>query len=198
MRGYKIVVDTQKEAKNFTGNRLNCTHCHFAGGITTGGKGGGISLAGVAAKYPLFDKRSESVIDLAERINMCFERSLNGKSLPLDSDEMLALVSYLHWISRNFPIASRAPWLGVKIFESKHKSDPERGKILYNLNCAVCHKGNGEGEGSIPPLWGPESFNDGAGMNKEKVFAAFIYPNMPYWNPVLTEEESFGYSQLCH
>lgn len=190
MRGYKIIVDTQHEAKAFIGNRLNCTNCHFAGGITTGGRGGGISLAGVAAKYPLFDKRSESVIDLAERINMCFERSMNGKSLPLDSDEMLAVVSYLHWISRNFPIAEKAPWLGVKILTNTHKADPERGKILYNLQCAICHKEHGEGEGAIPPLWGPDSFNDGAGMNKEKVFASFIYPNMPYWNPCLTEEEA--------
>lgn len=190
LKGYNIIVNTQQEVKGYVGNRLNCTNCHFAGGITTGGRGGSISLAGVAAKYPVYNKRSEGMIDLAERINMCFERSLNGKSLPLDSDEMLALITYLHWISRNFPTYAKVPWLGLKQIKSTHTGDPEKGKSIYAIKCALCHKSDGHGEGAIPPLWGPESFNDGAGMSVDKVMANFVYWNMPYMNADLTEEEA--------
>lgn len=190
IKGYKIFIDTQKEAPEYVGARINCTNCHFSGGITTGGKGGGISLAGVAAKYPLLEKRSGTVIDLAQRINMCFRRSLNGKALPHESEEMIALLTYFHWISRDFPLLEKAPWLSMKYIDSKYTPDPKRGERLYNIECALCHQEHGEGEGVIPPLWGPTAFNDGAGMNKPKVFATFILYNMPYQSPFLTEEEA--------
>ena len=191
MKGYRIVIDTQKEAKPYTVARMNCTNCHFSGGITTGGKGGGISLAGVAAKYPLMDKRSGKVIDLPQRINMCFRRSMNGKPLPYDSPEMIALITYFHWISRDFPLVEKAPWLSMQYLdESKFKPDLERGQMLYNIQCALCHGQDGAGEGIIPPLWGPTSFNDGAGMNKLKVMATFVLYNMPYQSPYLTPEEA--------
>lgn len=191
MKGYRIVVDTQNEASKYIAARMNCTNCHFSAGITTGGKGGGISLAGVAAKYPLMDKRSGQVIDLPQRINMCFRRSMNGKPLPYDSDEMISLITYFHWISRNFPLVEKAPWLSMKYLdESKFKPDLERGQMLYNIQCALCHMQTGEGQGIIPPLWGPTSFNDGAGMNNLRVFATFILHNMPYQSPYLSEEEA--------
>ena len=31
----------------------------------------------------------------------------------------------------------------------------------------------------MPPLWGPQSFNDGAGMSRPGVAAAFIRTKMP-------------------
>jgi len=149
-------------------------------------------FAGVAAKYPLNDKRSGQVIDLAQRINMCFKRSLNGKPLPHESEEMMALLTYFHWISRDFPLVEKAPWLSMKYLDpSKHKPDAEKGQMLYNIQCALCHQQHGEGEGIVPPLWGPTAFNDGAGMNNLKVFATFILYNMPYQSPYLTEEEAW-------
>ena len=88
------MIDTQKNAKSFAGDQLNCTNCHFAGGNTTGGAQGGISLVGVATKYPSFSHTAHKVIDLPERINRCFENSMHGRPLPLDSERMLALVTY--------------------------------------------------------------------------------------------------------
>ena len=72
MNGFEAMVDTKKVAPDYVGNELSCTHCHFAGGNTTGGAQGGLSLAGVATKYPTFDQRLGKVIDLSERINNCF------------------------------------------------------------------------------------------------------------------------------
>ena len=41
-------------------------------------------------------------------------------------------------------------------------------------------------EKTIPPLWGSNSFNDGAGMNTLEMLAPFIYLNMPYQQANLT------------
>jgi thiosulfate dehydrogenase len=81
-------------------------------------------------------------------------------------------------------------------------ADPARGGEVYRANCAVCHGANGQGvrnaDGggySYPPLWGPDSFNTGAGMHRIITAANFIRANMPYGvtheSPLLTEEQAF-------
>lgn len=190
--GYQVMIDTQTHAKEYAGDKLNCTNCHFAGGDTTGGAGGGISLAGVAAKYPTYEERFKKVIDLPARINSCFERSMNGKPLPLDSELMLALVTYLHWISKDMPIYAEIPWLGLKPLKTTHVGNPTQGEKTYKLYCALCHRDDGQGGKNNPPLWGPGSFNKEAGMAHAPALASFIFWNMPYQatTPVLTEDEA--------
>lgn len=192
--GYNILLNTPKYASAYVTSQMSCTNCHFAGGNNTGGNNTGISLAGVAATYPKYNRRSETVIELNQRINDCFERSLNGKPLPLNSLEMNAIVTYLHWISKGMPIYSEISWLGLPELEKTHIPNPENGKKVYETYCAMCHGKNGEGEQQhqIPPLWGENSFNDGAGMNVEETLASFIYYNMPYLNaPLLSTEETW-------
>lgn len=190
--GYNVILDTQTHAKEYCGNELNCTNCHFAGGNTTGGAQGGISLAGVGTRYPMYDTRLQRIIDLEQRINNCFTRSMNGKPVPHDSELMLAMVTYLQWISKNLPIYKPVPWLGLRPLQIRKKGDPEQGKRLYHVYCALCHKDTGEGDSDVPPVWGDRSFNDAAGMNKEPTLASFIYWNMPYMDltPVLSEEQA--------
>jgi thiosulfate dehydrogenase len=47
----------------------------------------------------------------------------------------------------------------------------------------------------MPPLWGPDSFNDGAGMHRLIASASFIRANMPfgtrYTAPVLSVEDAW-------
>ena len=191
MDGYKLIIDTQTHAKPYVGNALNCTHCHFAGGNTTGGKNGSVSLAGIAAAYPSYQDRFKKVISLSERINSCFIRSLNGSALPYNSDEMIAIETYLHWISRNFPIYMPIPWQGLQMISSTLKPDPVKGKVIYENTCALCHAADGHGGTDIPAVFGRGSFNDAASMADINTLAAFIYANMPYEDPALTPEESF-------
>ncbi len=190
--GYHLILNTPKYASQYVGDRLSCTNCHFAGGNTTGGKGGSVSLAGIAAVYPTYNSRKGIVEDLPMRINSCFERSMNGKPLPPDSPEMVAIVTYLHWISKDMPIYQKISWRGLPDLKTTHKPDPEQGKHVYEVYCAMCHGTDGLGEidNHIPPLWGPHSFNDGAGMNIESVLAAFIYNNMPYPDAGLSAEQA--------
>lgn len=65
--GGGILTDTQKLLAGTVGNKLNCSNCHFEGGITQGGKNGGISLVGVGAKYPAFTSRHNGPTDLSLR-----------------------------------------------------------------------------------------------------------------------------------
>ena len=190
MLGYDILMNTQKYASKHVGNKLNCKSCHFGGGMTAGGKNGGLSLVGVGATYPKFRKRQGYAVDLIARTNDCFERSMNGNPLPADSKEMIAIVTYYQWISKGLPIYAQIPWLGLESLKSDHKPDPTNGGQILVFKCSVCHGKEAQGTEIAPPLWGPESFNDGAGMYKLETFAAFCHANMPFSNPDLTVEQA--------
>lgn len=190
MLGYNIMTDTRKYAAGYIGNRLDCDDCHFKGGITEGGKNGGLSLVGVATKYPEYRKQANGISDLISRTNSCFEKSMNGKPLPSDSKEMIALVTYYQWISKGLPIYEDIPWLGIKLIKIAHTPEPGNGKQIFSRQCAVCHGIDGEGTLRAPPLWGSASFNDGAGMHKSENLASFAFYNMPKTNPYLTAEQA--------
>ena len=64
----------------------------------------------------------------------------------------------------------------------------------------MCHGSDGSGllatanpiHGYVfPPLWGPDSFNDGAGMHRVLTAARFIKARMPLGRPDLTDDEAF-------
>ena len=186
MLGYNILMDTQKYAPQFVGSKMNCRNCHFEAGRTKNG----VSLVGVGAAYPRYRERHRYSVNLVMRTNDCFERSMNGRPLPPDSKEMNAIVTYLHWISRGLPIYADIPWLGLKPFESTHQPNPTKGKGMYAQKCAPCHGDNGQGTPIAPPLWGKDSFNDGASMAQLTVMASFTRKFMPQGNPDLTEEEA--------
>lgn len=198
LKGYQIMLHTHKELPEYAVDSLNCTNCHFSGGISTGGVDGGISLVGVAAKYPTYNKARARVEDLPQRINNCFVYSMNGKPLPLDHPAMLALVTYLHWISANFPIYAPIPWLSTPPLKTKHHPDAAHGKVVYETHCAPCHGQQGEGSNdsplhpgtAVPPVWGQHSFNASAGMNQLPILSSFIFHNMPYEEPHLSAEDA--------
>jgi cytochrome c len=112
--GASILADPQKHVGTYVGNTLKCGNCHFDGGISEGGKNGGLSLVGVAATYPKYRERQQAAVDIITRTNDCFERSMNGKPLPPDGPEMTAILTYYQWIAKGLPIYGEFPWLGLK------------------------------------------------------------------------------------
>lgn len=190
--GFNAVILTSTYAQDYVGGNLNCTSCHFSGGNTIGGPQAGISLAGSATQFPAYHPRTKKVITLQDRINECFTKSMNGKPLPLDSELMLAIVTYLHWISKDLPMYGNIPWLRLPPLKTTHLPNPHEGRRVYEKYCAICHRTDGSGGDHAPALWGMDSFNDAAGMNKISIFASFVYWNMPYNDntPVLSEEEA--------
>ncbi len=188
--GYNIMTQTPKYAGRYVKANMSCAGCHFYGGITEGGKNGGISLVGVATKYPRWKQRAKADVDILARTNSCFERSMNGAPLPLGSDEMNALVVYYQWISKGLPVYGDISWLGLPSLGIDRRPDPSAGGPVYR-KCVACHGDQGQGTPTAPPLWGPEAFNSGAGMSKIPTFAAFAHLNMPRANPDLTKEQAF-------
>lgn len=188
--GYHIMLDTRQHTPLYSGNSIDCNCCHFNAGNTLGGKNRGISLVGVTAVYPRFSKRDNSEISLSERINNCYMRSLNGKPLPKNSLEMEAILAYLEWISQEVLTSTKFPWLGLDPITSDHVPDIIAGEKVYEACCTLCHGTHGEGRIGTPPLWGDNSFNDGAGMNKLELLSSFVLQNMPHGQPYLTPDQA--------
>ena len=184
----------------FSGSTLNCTSCHMDNGT----KQFGLPWMGVSQMYPQYRGREDEVQGLEKRINGCFERSLNGKEMPVDSREMKAMVAYVNWLSKDMP--KKAYGLGTPTYEGPNrKADVKTGALVYNRFCMSCHGEKGDGYQSMsagssgnrvaPALWGADSYNNGAGMNRLLTTAAFVHSNMPLgtvWNhPAITNEDAY-------
>ncbi|GIW54893.1 MAG: hypothetical protein KatS3mg082_1297 [Nitrospiraceae bacterium] len=186
--GYRVVVNTQEYAKAYVGNALNCTNCHLDAGLNPNAA----SFVGLAAVYPEYRARQGRVLTLAERINECFERSLNGKALPAESSRLQAVVAYIEWLSQGVPRGATLPWRGLPRLAVGRKADREHGRQVFAARCAMCHGSDGQGTMLAPPLWGPRSYNIGAGMARVGVAAGFIKANMPRgWGWSLSDEEAY-------
>ncbi|BCJ88269.1 c-type cytochrome [Effusibacillus dendaii] len=175
--GYKLMNETNTALKEYVGNQMACSSCHG-----TGGTDSTASLVGVTAVYPKYISRAGKVLTIEDRINGCFQRSMNGKPLPYDSDQMRAMVAYLSYISQGVPTGVKErPWAPEINMKNPPKANAADGEKLYKQACAACHGANGEGTGPLsgPPLWGKDSFNIGAGMGRQWKAAAFIQRNMP-------------------
>ena len=132
--GYQIVVNTQKYARPYVGNRLNCTNCHLDGGLNPNAA----SFVGLAAVYPEYRARNARVNTLADRVNECFERSLNGRALPPDSSKLQAVVAYITWLSRGVPSGATLPWRGLQRIDSRRPLDPgQRGESVCEQMCLL-------------------------------------------------------------
>ena len=71
------------------GNRLACGNCH----LDAGTKQDAIGYVGIMHRFPQFNARAGRVITIEDRINGCFERSLAGRRLNNDSQEIRAMVA---------------------------------------------------------------------------------------------------------
>lgn len=179
-------------------NGLNCQNCHNEAGT----KPYGLNFSAVASTYPQVRNRSGTLVSIAERINGCFDRSMNGQSLNTASKEMKAMIAYIKWVGSEVPEGVRpANARLIKLKYLDRADDPQKGKIVY-ATCQVCHGKDGQGrlndEGTeyiFPPLWGKHSYNDGAGLYRLGSFASFVKSNMPfgttYKHPVLTDEQAW-------
>ena len=180
--GMRLLNETSRLLPENVGNGLNCNSCHMA----QGKRPLGAPYINTAGDYPRFMPRAQAVLDLTERINGCFRRSMDGRPLADDSKEMAAMKGYIHWLSKDLEPGQRVEIDNMEYFDvAQYSPNSTRGKILYAQHCAACHGDNGEGmkdqfgDYIFPPLWGDESFNIGAGMARLSRAASFIKHNMP-------------------
>jgi thiosulfate dehydrogenase len=186
----------------YSGNNLSCQSCHLQGGTQRFA----IPMTGVYGLFPQYIGRENEVRTLEERIEGCMQRSMNGRDLPQGGKEMKALVTYIQFLSTGVPVGKALEGRGSPALPLLARAaDPKHGSAVYNANCAACHQPDGQGKRNgapgdakgymFPPLWGPDSFNDGAGMHRLIASASFIRANMPFGThydaPVLSVEDAW-------
>jgi thiosulfate dehydrogenase len=181
VRGMRLNAETKALLPDHVGADLNCASCHLNAGTVADAT----PYVGVSVLFPSYSARSGSVITLAQRINGCFQRSMNGKPLATDSPEMQAMIAYFEWMKGEAKPQAHAPGSGMGEIDTSLKPDRANGRKVYAAQCAVCHGADGEGSKDaagrtvFPPLWGDRSFNVGAGMARTETAAAFVKHNMP-------------------
>lgn len=187
--GKDLIVNTSyyfgpKGILGYKSNGLNCQNCH----LDAGTKSYGNNFALVASGYPKFKERSASMETVVKKVEDCFDRSLNGKSIDSNSREMKAFIAYLQWIGKN--VKKGAPPVGTGIEELPllaRAADTAKGRMVYLAKCQTCHGVNGSGllnaqatGYTYPPLWGEHSYNIGASIYRISKFAGFVKNNMPF------------------
>jgi thiosulfate dehydrogenase len=204
--GRDLIVNTPRHigknatnpAMRYAGNDLACQNCHLNAGLQPFAA----PFVSTFATFPMMV--DDQVLTLTDRINGCMRRSLNGKDLPSESQEMEAIIAYFKFVGKGSPQGVRVPGMGLKpIANPELPPDARRGEAVYAKLCVTCHREDGQGAPkpspgvgySIPPLWGETSFNAGAGMAKTAYAASYIHDNMPmgvnYLAPQLTVQQAW-------
>lgn len=200
-----IGPDAPDPAMRFAGNDLDCQSCHLQAGTQRFG----LPLAGVWGVFPQYIGREDEVRTLEERVNGCMERSMNGRALPVEGPEMKAILTYIRYTSGAERVGESLHGRGSPPLPLMDRAaDPERGRQIYAENCAACHGADGMGQRldaaeaaeagrryRFPPLWGPDSYNDGAGMARTITATRFVHANMPlgttFEAPAIGAEDAF-------
>jgi thiosulfate dehydrogenase len=203
-RGYRIFTNTPAEAGGFVPGRMACSNCH----LNAGQRERALPLVNVAGMFPEYNKRAGRLISLNDRIVDCFLRSENATSrlespgegrlanadvLPTPtSNDVLAVSAYLAWLAQGAEVGKNPAWRGQNTIPANalvpvDKLDPQQGEAVFNDRCTTCHGTDGQGVAvgnkRPGPLWGPDSWNDGAGAARIYTLAGIIRHTMPYLDP---------------
>jgi thiosulfate dehydrogenase len=212
--GYRLFTNTPAEAERFVPGAVSCNNCHLNGGQ----RERAMPLVAISGVFPEYNRRAGRLISLNDRIVDCFLRSENAtgrlerdaagnpvgasaEALPgPTSREVLAIAAYLNWISRGNEIGKSPAWRGQNTIPQAalvpvDKLDPQKGEAIYKERCVSCHGPEGQGvfvgDKRPGPLWGPDSWNDGAGASRVYTLAGIIRYTMPYLDPGnMTDEDA--------
>src|SRR5271156_451366 len=159
--GRSLITQTPKYAGQYITAGMSCAACHINGGTQPHGG----SFLGVYAKFPEWSERAKRFITLADRLDECFLYSMNGRPPPPYSREIVAMTAYIAWLSRGAAVGEGFPNQGFVTVRAPQSPSKENGAKIYAAQCTACHgaAGGGNAAANFPPLWGPESVNDGAG-----------------------------------
>ena len=99
-RGREIFIDTPRAAPAFVGNSLRCVSCHLDAGRLADSS----PMWAAFVSYPAYRSKNKSVNTFQQRLQGCFEYSMNGRAPPLGAPELVALESYAYWLASGAPI----------------------------------------------------------------------------------------------
>ena len=179
-RGRALVNAFRDSLPQHSGNRLRCTSCH----LDDGTRATAMSWLSSATRYPRYRARRGSEETLAQRVNECVARSLAGRMLPEDGQDMRDILALLDSLGGSPRPAGpdTVRLVGVR----------SAGGTVFMTQCARCHGQTGAGLSRLAPaVWGSRSYSIGAGLARQTVLATFLRENMPYDKGVrLTEQEA--------
>ena len=189
--GEKIFTRTQNYDRSLRSNALACSNCHLDAGRQTGA----LSLVGAAKRYPMPGADGRS-FTLEDRIARCFTHSLSGTAPDPASPEAKALVAYLTSISAG-PAASPPARARFNTVDPVNivpiaQLNAARGRMKYDRYCSGCHGLDGQGYRErrtplpydyVPPVWGPRSYDNAAGLARVYTLAGFVRHAMPWDEP---------------
>ncbi|MGO4382423.1 sulfur oxidation c-type cytochrome SoxA [Pseudoduganella sp. RAF53_2] len=99
------------------------------------------SMRDVATHFPRFSKGAGKVITLSDQINICRQGALKAPPFKAESEDLLALESYIAMQSRGMPMNPPD--------DAETRASATRGQKLFttrmgqiNLSCAQCHDDN--------------------------------------------------------
>ncbi len=200
--GFRLFTDTPRQAPHFVGGKVACANCH----LNAGQRERALPIVGVAGVFPEYNARASRLISLADRVVDCFLRSENATGRSADalptptSKEVLALSAYIAWLSKGHAVGKSPTWRGQNAIAQDRlvplkALDRKRGESIYLERCTSCHGADGQGvqvgDKKAGPLWGPDSWNDGAGAARVYTLAGIIRYTMPYLDPgSLTDEDA--------
>ena len=161
-------------------HQLDCNNCHL--GRRRLAHSAPLWAAWVS--FPAFREKNGHVNTFAERLQGCFRFKYERHRAAARRKVLVALQQP---ILRGSPRARRweePPGRGYpRLAAPATAPDYARGQQVYAQQCALCHGPDGAGQspgaGRVPPLWGPHSYNWGAGMDAARNAAGFIKANMP-------------------
>ncbi|WP_201739155.1 c-type cytochrome [Flavisphingopyxis soli] len=187
-RGQAIFVNTASNAGDFVGNGVACASCH----LDSGRRANSAPMWAAWVAYPKYRSKNKQINTMEDRIKGCFTYSMNAQASksggppPAGHAVYKDLETYMHWLATGAPTGANMPGAGYPTLEKTSLGyEPARGQKVFVAKCAACHGADGAGQLDIngrivfPPLWGPNSFNWGAGMARVNTAAGFIKANMP-------------------
>jgi thiosulfate dehydrogenase len=192
--GRKLFTDTSAALPQFVGNDLKCSNCH----LEAGRRANSAPMWASYVLFPQYRKKNGHVNTFQERLQGCFEYSMNGRAPPFGDPVLVALESYAVFLSRGAPMGAKLAGAGYPaVAPPALKPDRSRGLGVYLAQCALCHGEDGAGQKAgattvFPPLWGERSYNWGAGMSDIDKAARFIKSNMPFsQGGTLTDQQAW-------
>jgi thiosulfate dehydrogenase len=198
--GFKLFTNTPVEARQFTPSKMSCANCH----LNAGQRERSLPLVAIAGMFPEYNRRSGRLYSLNDRIVDCFWRSENATARPVEllpsptSKEVLAIAAYITWLARGASIGKSPAWRGQNTIAASAlipvaTLDRQKGEAIFAERCTSCHGLDGQGvavgDKKPGPLWGDDSWNDGAGAARVYTLAGIIRYAMPYLNPGSLSDE---------
>ena len=197
-----IGPEVRDESMRFAGNNLSCQSCHLQGGTQQVLHPHGWRLRHLPDVHRARERSPDDRGPHRRLHGAQHERTGAAGRRKGDEGAGCLLPVSEHW-RPDRETGGRPGHAGIAAPD--RAASPDHGAEVYAQRCVACHQADGRGirngiagdaKGYLyPPLWGQDSFNDGAGMHRLIASASFIRANMPlgarHDTPILSVEDAW-------